>query len=288
MTKLKQKMIDQLTLGGYSTQTSKYYLRHVDALAKHYGRSPDKISLDEIHAYLAQRLRKPKCSEATLSQIINALKFFYDRVLHWPTQDLERLRPKRKYAKRRPDILSVKDIERLLRWEGFTPKYRAFFMTIFGAGLRISEACRLKISDVKGESNLLRIEQGKGKKDRYTILFPILLDELRAYWRLYRPEQWLFPSAGSGKGPFHPRIAQIHFQKACRALKLPKGSCVHTLRHCFATYCLEQGVILPTVKEWLGHSDLETTCHYLHYVRPDIKNLKSPLDLIDLTPIKGK
>jgi integrase len=216
------------------------------------------------------------------------LKFFYDRVLHWSTEDLERLRPKRKKAKRRPNILSVKDIERLLTWQGFTPKYRALFMTIYCAGLRIGEACRLKISDVKGDRNQLRIEQGKGKKDRYAVLFPVLLDELRAYWQLYRPEYWLFPSAGNGKGHFHRRIAQMTFQKACRALKLPKRSCVHTLRHCSATHCLEQKVDIRTLQEWMGHSEVETTCLYLHYVRPDIKNLKSPLDLIDLNPIKGR
>jgi site-specific recombinase XerD len=187
MTKLKQKMTDQLTLGGYSTQTSKYYLRHVAALAKHYGRSPDKISLDEIHAYLAHLLRRGR-SESTLAQIINALKFFYDRVLHWSTQDLERLRPKRKNALRRPNILSLKEIERLLSWEGFTPKYRALFMTIYGAGLRVGEACRLKVRDIKGETNQLRIEQGKNKKDRYTVLYPILLEQLRSYWRIYRPK----------------------------------------------------------------------------------------------------
>ena len=287
MNKLRKNLMDQLTIGGYCVVTRKTYVRHVADLAKHYDRSPDQISLEEIHAYLAQLLREGKCADSSIRRIVNALKFFYARVVGWPTQELDRMRPKRKPALKRPNIYSFKEIERLLTWDGFNPKYRALFMTIYGSGLRLSEACRLKVSDVKGDRNQLRIEQGKGRKDRYTVLFPVLLKELRTYWSCYRPTHWLFPSAGNGKGHFHPRIAQITFQKARRALGLPPGT-IHSLRHSFSTHCLELKVTLPTLQKWLGHSELTTTCHYLHYVRPDIKNLKSPLDLIDLTPIKDK
>jgi site-specific recombinase XerD len=165
------------------------------------------------------------------------------------------------------------------------PKHRVLLMTTYAAGLRVSEVCRLKLEDIISARMQIRVSQGKGGKDRYTILSARLLTELRAYWRLVRPTLWLFPSSRIPGAPLTTDSAQFIFYRAVRLAKLPNHQGIHSLRHSFATHLLEAGVDLVVLQRLLGHSNLATTARYLHVRQERLALLKSPLDLIEFTSL---
>ena len=194
MTTLRQKLIDELDLRGRSVHTQRAYVQGVARLAQFYQRSPDQIGDEEVRSYLLHLLRQRQLSASSLIVAVSALRFFYRHVLHRPTEAIERVLPRSKPPIRRARVYSIAELEALFALPGLNRKHRALFITTYAAGLRVSETCQLQVKDLLSDRFQIRVVQGKGKKDRYTLLSPRLLEELRDYWRTYRPKDWLFPS----------------------------------------------------------------------------------------------
>jgi len=260
MSPLRQKFIDEMKLRNFSIRTVSSYTGAVAALAGHYHRSPDKISEYEIRQYLLFMTEERKLTYSTCNVAISAFKLFYNDMLG---QGEIRLKiPIRKTTKRLPQVLSTKEIERIFQVE-MNPKHRTLLMTTYAAGLRVSEVTRLKIKDIESQRNLIRVDQGKGKKDRYTVLSPRLLEELRSHYVRFRPQEWLFYGADIKK-PLSRSAAQQFYYKAKKKAGIIKGGGIHCLRHCFATHMLEAGMDIRTLQIILGHASLSSTAMYLH------------------------
>ena len=283
MTTLRQKLIDEIQLRGFSIHTQDSYVRSVTGLARFYHRSPDQIGDDEIKAYLLHLLRIKKLAVSSLIVAVSALRFFFGQVLHRPTAALEQALPRMKKPVLRPKVYSVQELERLLGLPQLNRKHRALFMTTYAAGLRVSEVCQLRIGDLLSDRHQIHVVQGKGKKDRYTLLSPRLLDELRGYWRLYRPQDWLFPSKVYPDRHITEDAVQRAFTETVARVGLPDRGGIHSLRHSFATHLLEAGVDPLTLQRLLGHSSLRTTTTYLHVRQERLEQISSALDLIDFS-----
>jgi site-specific recombinase XerD len=279
-TPLRQKFIEVLTLKGYSPRTLETYVSVVYQLAKHYHRAPDQLSDEDVRAYLYHLHTKSTYSASTLNVVINGLRLFYREVLQRSLGQLEFALPRFRKRVRRPQAYSLEEVGRLLE-TGFTvPKHRAFFMTVYGAGLRLNEACHLKSEHIDSSRMLLRVVQGKGQKDRYTILSPHLLLELRSYYRSYRPKEWLFPSSHDPHKPMNDRTAQAAFKQALQRAGLPRKGGPHCLRHSWATHMIEAGAPLHVIKRLMGHNSVTTTAGYLHISKQTLERVPSPLDSI--------
>jgi len=279
MTFLRMRMIRELELRRKSPRTIEAYVRAVSNLAAHYGRSPDKLSVDQIRDYFHHLIAQRKLSFSTCNQILAGIRFFHRYVLDQPNLDL---RVPAKRSSRLPEPLSRQEVTRLLAAAHYNRKHRMLLMTAYASGLRVSELAHLKPTDIHSDRMLIRVNQGKGRKDRYTILSPRLLKELREYWQQHQPTgQWLFP----GRNPDRPISAgtvQEIFTKAKRTAKITHGHGIHSLRHSFASHLLESGVDLPTLQRLLGHSRLTTTVIYLHVTETRMASTESPLDLLRL------
>lgn len=285
MTILRQKFIDELTVRGLSRNTQESYLSAVSLLARHYKRSPDQINDEELRAYLLHCLRHRKNGASTLNVAVSALRFFYREVLKRPTEVIETTLPRMKRPRVLPRVFSPDQIAKLLRVDGLNAKHRAMLMTTYAGGLRVSEVCALRPEHILSERGQIFVKQGKGGRDRYTVLSPKLLAELRAYWRVYRPTGgWLFPSSARPGHPLLKDTAELAFTRAAKLAGLPHNGGIHSLRHSFATHLLEAGVPLPVIQRLLGHSNLATTSRYLHVSRSLVAELKGPLEAIDLRP----
>jgi site-specific recombinase XerD len=283
MTILRQKLIDEIQLRGFSPRTQETYVSCVTGLAGFYRRAPDQINDDELKAYLLYLLREKQLAVNSLIVAVSALRFFYGHVLSRPTAAIEQALPRMKRPVLRPKVYSVQELERLFGQPDLNRKHRAMFMTAYAAGLRISELCHLRIVHLLSDRHQIHIVQGKGNKDRYTLLSPRLLRELRAYWQLYRPKDWLFPSSTYPDRPITEEAVQRAFTKAIRAGGLPDRGGIHSLRHSFATHLLEAGVDPLTLQRLLGHSQLSTTTTYLHVRQERLEQVSSALDLIDFS-----
>lgn len=283
MTPLRQKLIDEIQLRGFSVHTQDSYVRSVAGLARFYRRSPERIMDEEIKAYLLHLLRIRKLAVSSVIVAVSALRFFYGHVLHRPTKAIEEALPRMKKPILRPKVYSVQEVEQLLELPDLNRKHRAVFMTTYAAGLRVSEVCRLRIEDLLSDRHQIHIVQAKGKKDRYTLLSPRLLNELRAYWRLYQPKDWLFPSQVYPDRHITVHSAQRAFTQAVARAGLPDRGGIHSLRHSFATHLLEAGVDPLTFQRLLGHSNLKTTTTYLHVRQERLDRISSALDLIDFS-----
>lgn len=280
MTPLRQKMIDAMLLRGFATRTQQTYCEAVAALAKHYRRSPDTLDAEQLQSYLLHLITKKKLAYASVNQASCALRFLFGTVLSQPEIRFDI--PMAKVPKRLPQILSREEVARLIE-SAATLRGRTLLTTTYAAGLRISEVCALQLSDIESAPDrmCLKVRQGKGGQDRYTLLSPRLLDTLRLYWRDRRPRQWLFPNR-SGSAPIDLITAQRIYYGARDAARIaPKGG-IHTLRHAFATHLIEAGVDLPTVQRLLGHGHIGTTMRYVHLARSQITGTTSPLDLLEL------
>jgi integrase/recombinase XerD len=273
MSKLREKMVDVMQLCGLSQGTQQIYLKAVERLALHYMRSPDEITPEEVQAFLVSLLEKEKLSHSTQNCIVAGLRLFYQRVLLRP--DVEPWIPRRRSPQRLPEILSIDEVGRLLATVT-NPKHRALLMTMYSAGLRSSEALRLQLSDIDSSRMVIRIRRGKGDKDRYTILTQALLRELRAYWKLERPPEWLFPGASLTR-PLNRKSVWEAFTNAKKQAGITKNGGVHSLRHCFATHLIEQGVSIRTVQALLGHSCTRSTSRYIRMARTEISEKHSLL-----------
>lgn len=281
-TPLRERFIEELTLQGYCPRTIESYVSVVAGLARHYHRSPAQLSAREVRAYL-YHLHQAGRSTSTLNVVVSGLRLFYEAVLHRPDICDKRLLPRPRNAVRRPQAYSVEEVQRLLEYGFTSPKYRVFFMTLYGAGLRLNEACHLRVEHLDVGRMLLRVEQGKGRKDRYTILPQHLLEALRRYFRMYRPSYWLFPSTRDERQPISDRSIQYAFKRALHRAGLPRKGGPHTLRHSFATHLTEGRTPLHIVKELMGHTSVSTTAGYLHISRQTMDRIQSPLDTMDWT-----
>jgi integrase/recombinase XerD len=277
MTPLRNKMICELELRRKAPGTVTCYVKAVEELARHYRRSPDKISREEVRSYLHYLITKRKLAYSSCNCKIVAINFFYREVLG---RELD-LKVSMKKEGRLPDPLSREEVARLIN-ATTNRKHRVLIMTAYSAGLRLAELVRLKPHHIQSERMLIHVEQGKGRKDRYTLLSERLLSELRAYWREHRPQgAWLFMNdEGSGHMPNYT-AARIFYRLKRRA-GIVHGRGIHTLRHSFATHLLEAGVDLRTIQVLMGHSSLNSTLKYLHITQKHLTDTPSPLDLLRL------
>lgn len=278
MTELRQKMIDEMTIRGFSVKTHEAYISAVAGLAGYYKESPEKISVKMVKEYLLYLIKDRELSWNSCNIVVSGLKFFYTNIVGKKTISLSI--PARKKARRLPEILSKEELERLFGALS-NQKHRTLLMTTYSAGLRVSEVIELKVADIDSKRMMIRVQQGKGNKDRYTILSKRLLEELRIYYKRYRPSEWLF----SGRKPEHPMpkstAAAIYYNAKDKA-GIKKGKGIHTLRHCFATHMLEAGVDLRTIQVLMGHSSIMTTVVYLKVTRKQISLTQSPLDSLNI------
>ena len=277
MTPLRLKMIRELELHRKSPKTIEAYVTAVAQLARHYNRSPEQITVQEIRDFLHYLITERKQAFSSCNQKLAGMRFFYKHLLG--RADFE-LRVPAKRSGRLPEPLGRGEIARLI--EATTNlKHRVLLMTAYAAGLRVSELVHLKPHDIHSERMLIRVNQGKGRKDRYTLLSPRLLEELRAYWRIYRPTIWLFPNR-DGSRPLDATSAQKLYYAAKERAGITRGHGIHCLRHSFATHLLEAGVNLPTIQRLMGHTSLATTARYLHVTSQHLASVSSPLDLLRL------
>jgi integrase/recombinase XerD len=269
-----------------SPKTVDAYVRAVAALAQHYHRGPDQLREEQLKDYLVYLAQERKLSASSLNVAVSGMRAFYDWVLQRPDCGLWRALPRVRKSVHRPQVLDVTEVERLLTVGCAHPKHRAFLMTVYGAGLRLGEACRLEPRHIDGARMQIRVEQGKGRKDRYTLLSPRLLQELRDYWRMFRPGKWLFPASRNPSQPMDENMGQKIYYAAVARAGLPKKGGIHCLRHSFATHLLESGVEITMVQRLLGHNALSVTANYLHVRRERLAQVQSPLQLLDLNRAK--
>jgi integrase/recombinase XerD len=284
MGQLRDRMEQDLILRNLSPATRRNYLLYCRKFADHYWRSPEELGREEIRDYLLHLIQVEQVSYATYRQVLAALKFLFCVTLRRPWE-VERIpfprRPKNDF----PRVVSRDDLTRL--FASFRSlKYRALFLTCYAAGLRISEACALRVEDIDSQRMVIRVRYAKGSKERYTLLSPRLLAILREYWKIARPKEWLFP--GQGRSPcLSPETARQVFRAARDRADLPDWCTPHTLRHSFATHLLESGTELVVIKALLGHSKLGTTTRYTHVRTDHIAKVTSPLEGLPL-PAAGR
>jgi site-specific recombinase XerD len=276
MSELRNKMKTELELRGYSPTTIKHYIENVSRFAKHFNQSPELLGEDQIREYLHYCIMEKHLSEGTVNYINGSLKFFYTKILkiNWNNDML----PRMKEGKKLPVVLSKSEVKAILDATD-NLKHKAILMTIYGAGLRISEAAKLKGLDIDSNNMQIVIRQGKGKKDRYSLLSKTNLNLLRDYWKRYQPGDYLFPGKNA-TDHISVRAIQKTFDQALAKAGIRKDATVHTLRHSFATHLLEAGTDICHIQRLLGHTSIKTTTIYLHLRRLDLLSIKSPLETL--------
>lgn len=261
MHPLRQAMIDQMLLKGFSARTQESYLAAVRYLAQHYHLSPDKISTEDIQNWILYLVKIKKLSPATCRLYLNAVRFFYLHVLHWPDCQLVLDAPKRQ--QRIPDLLSPADVRRLIDGTSHI-KYRTMFALCYACGLRVSELVALEVQHIHGEQRYVQVVQGKGGKDRNIPLSASMLNTLRDYWRMARPAHYLFPGRNANT-PISITSVQKYFTRTKVKADITQVGGIHSLRHAFATHLLAAGMPIHQLKVLLGHQDLKSTERYLHW-----------------------
>ncbi len=279
MTQLRQKMINEMTLRRFAPKTQEAYIAAVSGLAKYYSQSPEKIDKQMVLDYLLYLMKEKKLSWSSCNVAVSGIRFFYTQALGMESMYLSI--PARKKESRLPEIFSAEELEKLFSALS-NQKHRVLLMTTYAAGLRVSEVVGLKVTDIDSKRMMIRVEQGKGRKDRYTILSIRLLEELRIYWRMYRPSIWLFYSGPKTEVPLSVSTLQRVYVQAKAKAGLTKGKGIHSLRHCFATHLLEAAVDLRTIQMLMGHSCITTTMTYLQVTRKHLGSTESPFDLLNI------
>lgn len=278
MTVLRQRMIEDMQIRNLSPGTIQGYVGHVARFARHFNRSPTELGPEEIRAYQLHLVHR-QLAYSTINQATCALRFLYRRTLgkSWAVEDI----PFAKKPKRLPTVLTQREIEDLLR---AIPRQqdRVIVMTMYAAGLRISEAVSLKPADIDSKQMVIRVVQGKGRKDRLVPLSPILLEQLRQHFRRVSPKEWLFPGMSKERHITKRTVSRI-IDRAQHITGIEKHVSSHSFRHSFATHLLEAGTDLRTIQVLLGHVLLSTTAIYMHVSRKLISEVKSPLDSLTLT-----
>lgn len=287
---LREMMVREMRLRCFETRTKNAYLKAVEDLARFYRRPPDKISCDEVHDYLIHLLEERKMSWGTVNSICVCLRFFYNKTLkqHQSTFSI----PRRRTAKPLPEVLSARELERLFSVTANDLKNQTLIMTAYSAGLRISEVVALKASNIDSVRMVIHVENGKGKKDRYTLLSRRLLLQLRKYWLAYRPGYYLFPRCNKHKNPKTPYIGTTTLRRMFAIAKaragITKKGGFHMLRHSFATHLLEAGTDLMTIQALMGHASIKSTMIYLRLTKKIFESTPSPLDSLTISPTTAR
>jgi integrase/recombinase XerD len=280
MTELRQRMMDAMVQRGFAQRTQETYIHAIRRMAKHYRRDPATYTPNEVQAYLLHMVKERKLSYSSMNQAACAAQFLFQTVLGHGREHFHI--PFAKVPAKQPELLGREEISRLFA-ACTHPGRRALLQTIYATGLRVSEACALKVSDIDSAPDRMcvRVASGKGGKGRYSILSPTLLTVLRHYARTYQPQTWLFTDS-TGKRPMFAEMAQRTYRAASAQAGITKTGGIHTLRHCFATHLLEGGVDLYTIQKLLGHTHIATTGRYLHLISPQFRAPKDidPLDLL--------
>ncbi|MBF8983269.1 site-specific integrase [Lutibacter sp. B2] len=273
---VSRKLNQQLILKGFSPKTIKAYIGHSKRFLKFCNKDVDELIKEDVEKYMYVLLYKSNNSHSYANQALSAIKFLYKYVLKKDNVLYEISRPQKE--KKLPSVLSEKEVMNILNVVE-NKKHKAILFVIYSAGLRLGEVTRLKINDIDSNRMLIHIKQGKGRKDRYTILSDTVLKVLRQYAKEYRPKDWLFEGGKEGDH-LHERSVQKVFKRACEKVKIKKDASVHTLRHSFATHLLEGGTDLRYIQELLGHTSSKTTEIYTHVSKKNLSKIESPLDRI--------
>lgn len=287
MTQLRKQMLEELQRRNYSHRTAKTYVRIVREFAEHFHQSPDKLGPEQIRQYQAYLFQSKKLAPATVSQYVSALRFLFIKTLR--RHFLAEYIPFPKSRKRLPTVLSPEEVARLID-SAQNLYHRTLLMTLYSTAMRRAELCRLKVHDVDSQRMMIRIDQGKGGRDRDVPLSPKLLETLRVYWRWMQPATFLFP--GTVKGvradvPISPNVVWLACRQAAQAAGISKRISPHCLRHSCASHLLEAGADLRTIQVLLGHSRLEHTLVYLHLSHKHLQAIPNPLDALQVSNLDG-
>jgi integrase/recombinase XerD len=277
MISLRQRMLEDMQIRNLAANTQDSYIQQVSLFARHFRKSPELLGPEQIRVYQVYLTTERKLAPGSIIIAVAALRFLYKVTLKktWLLQDII---PAPKKPQTLPVVLSPEEVMQFLGAVA-SRKHRAILTTCYGAGLRISEAVALQPPAIDSKRMVLRVEQGKGKKDRYVMLSPRLLDVLRDWWRVERPQHWLFPGDIPGRHITRDAVGQA-CEKAHSICKIPKPITPHSLRHAFAVHLLEQGTDVRTIQLLLGHRSLSTTAKYLKIATSKVCSTSSPLDLL--------
>lgn len=278
---LRRRMVEDMTMRKLNHHSQQDYLRQVKRFSEFLGRSPDKADAEDIRRYQLH-LENQQVAATTINAMLSGLSFFFKVTLNRP--DAMRLTRRPRLPVKIPDVLSPEEVYQLIQATR-QPKYKAIFTTTYGAGLRVSEVAALKVSDIDSERMILRVEQGKGSRDRQVMLSKTMLEALRQWWRianqqnLMLPGGWLFP----GRDPIHhvsTRQIERVYHEVASSIGLKKKGAMHSLRHAFATHLLEDGVDIRVIQELLGHRRLNSTARYCHIAKTVFNKTANPLDTL--------
>lgn len=277
MTSLRQRMTEDMQVRNLALNTQTCYVQQVSLYARYFNKSPEELGPEDIRTYQVYMTNEKKLAPGSILIAISALRFLYKVSLKkdWIFEDVI---PAPKKPQKLPIVLSPEEVLQFLGHVGST-KHRAILTTCYASGLRISEAVRLTIPDIDSARMVIRVDQGKGQKDRYVMLSPKLLESLRGWWRVEKPKQWLFPGDIPGQH-ISTCAVELACQKAQRCCAIPKPITPHSLRHAFAVHLLESGTDVRTIQLLLGHRSLATTARYLRIATSKVCSTSSPLDLL--------
>ena len=280
MTELRRRMDEAMIVRGMADRTRETYLWAVTGLAKFYHRSPDQIADAEVQAYLLHLIRDRQRSWSTCNIVVHGLRFFYHETLKRDRTTF--CIPSPRQPGTLPALLSREEVRHLIA-HAANLKHRTMLMTTYAGGLRLNEVLHLRVGDIDSARMTIRVEQGKGGQDRYTVLSAHLLEALRAYWKIYHPATWLFPSPRRPQ-PMDPSSVQRAYHTAKRRAGITKPGGIHALRHAFATPLLEAGVDVHTIQRLLGHQSIQTTTRYWHLTHASLTTQATRLELLDSPP----
>jgi integrase/recombinase XerD len=286
MTPLRQRMTEDMQVRNLALNTQTSYVQQVSLFARYFNKSPEQLGPDDIRTYQVYLTNEKKLAPGSVLIAVAALRFLYKTSLKrdWPFEDVI---PAPKKPQTLPVVLSPEEVLQFLGCVGST-KHRAILSTCYAAGLRISEAVCLAPTDIDSKRMVIRVDQGKGQKDRYVMLSAKLLEILRSWWRVERPKQWLFPGDIPGQHISRDAVGQA-CQKAHVLSGIRKPVSPHSLRHAFAVHLLESGTDVRTIQLLLGHRSLATTARYLRIATSKVCATSSPLDLLPQpTPVESK
>jgi len=289
MTPLREKYQRDMTVRGLAERTQHSYTTYVADLARYYHRSPDLIDYDEVVDWIHYLIRERQLSASSVNIAVNGVRFLYAVTLHRDVDPLIAAIPHMKRNITRAEVYATSELEAILT-APTQPRDRAFLMTVYSCGLRLSEATHLKVTDLDRPRMQLRVRHGKGAKERVLPLSPRLLQELHDYWLAQRAKRpghdlpWLFLGTQPNQ-PINKGTGQNIYYRAVKNSGVRRKGGIHVLRHSFATHCIESGLELTVVQKLLGHSSLFTTIRYLHVTATRLGQVRSPLDLIQFGPL---
>ena len=276
MSALRGAVLLQMRLRGFAQKTVDAYIHAMEQLWAFFRKPLERLTCAEVQRFLDEVITVRKLAWATVNVYFSAYRFLYTQVLKRPDRQFSI--PRRGRSGKRPGVLNREEVERLIAAPR-NLKHRALLAMTYGSGLRVSEVVRVKIADVDRGRMMLRVEQAKGHKDRYTVLSARALGLLEELWRTHRPAEFFF-TGQDGVRPICDGTAQAVYYAALRTSGVRRVGCIHVLRHCFATHLMEAGTDIYTIKRWMGHTAIVTTGRYMHVTAAHLATIKSPLDTL--------